>query len=131
LREFSLDEIPQLLNVLRGQMSIVGPRPETPEYTDELPTWAREKLQFRPGCLSMPLIHGRNELSWNERNQLELYYVRNYSLWLDLKLFFCGVWTMLITRRGVYSPGEIGVPVFGRHEKDVANTTSYQTLTKE
>jgi len=131
LREFSLDEIPQLLNVVRGQMSIVGPRPETPEYTDELPTWALEKLGFRPGCLSLPLIHGRNELPWTERNQLELYYVRNYSLWLDLKISFRGIWTMLVTRRGVYSPGEIGVAVFEQSTKDRATPASYQTLTKE
>jgi lipopolysaccharide/colanic/teichoic acid biosynthesis glycosyltransferase len=130
LREFSLDELPQLLNVLFGQMSIVGPRPETPEYTDELPAWALEKLRLRPGCLSMPLIHGRNELPWEERNKLELYYVQNYSLSLDLKIFFRGIWTMLVTRRGVYSPGEIGT-AFEQLEKNAVSSASYQTLSKE
>jgi len=104
LREFSLDELPQFFNVLRGDMSLIGPRPETTEYTAELPEWARAKLQMRPGCLSLGLIHGRNELPWKERNELDVFYVQNYSLLLDLKIFFLGVWTMLVTRRGVYSP---------------------------
>jgi len=131
LREFSLDEIPQLFNVLRGEMSIVGPRPETPEYTDELPQWALEKLQLRPGCLSMSLIYGRNELPWQTRNELDLHYVRNYSLLLDLKIFFRGIWAMLVTRRGVYSPGKAHVAAFGDRAKGAASTAGYQTFTKE
>jgi undecaprenyl phosphate N,N'-diacetylbacillosamine 1-phosphate transferase len=130
LREFSLDELPQLLNVLVGHMSIVGPRPETPDYTDELPVWALEKLRFRPGCLSMPLIHGRNELPWEERNKLELYYVQNYSLGLDLKICCRGIWAMLVTRRGVYSPGEIGT-VLEQCKENSISSASYQTLRKE
>lgn len=131
LREFSLDEIPQLLNVLRGDMSIIGPRPETPQYTDELPAWALEKLRLRPGCLSMSLIHGRNELSWQVRNELDLDYVRNYSLLLDLTIFFRGVWAMLVTRKGVYSPGAGDVGVFKVREEEVVAVTNYQTFDKE
>ena len=125
------NEIPQLFNVLRGEMSIVGPRPETPEYTDELPEWALEKLQLRPGCLSMSLIYGRNELPWQTRNELDLHYVRNYSLLLDLKIFFRGIWAMLVTRRGVYSPGKAHVAAFGDRAKGAASTAGYQTFTKE
>jgi colanic acid biosynthesis glycosyl transferase WcaI len=131
LREFSLDEIPQLLNVLRGDMSIIGPRPETPEYTDELPAWALEKLRLRPGCLSMSLIHGRNELPWRVRNELDIDYIRNYSLLLDLTIFFRGVWAMLVTRRGVYSPGNLGANVSKAREEDAVDVTSYQTFNKE
>ncbi len=131
LREFSLDEIPQLFNVLRDDMSIIGPRPEKPEYTEELPAWALEKLQFRPGCLSLPLIHGRNELPWRERNELDLYYVRNYSLWLDVKILVLGLWAMLVTKKGVYSPGDIGAAVFQRAVKDTASPAGHQTFTKE
>lgn len=130
LREFSLDEIPQLLNVLRGDMSIIGPRPETPQYTDELPAWALEKLRLRPGCLSMSLIHGRNELPWKVRNQLDLDYVRNYSLLLDLRIFFRGIWAMLVSRKGVYSPGEVGASVFKAREEAIG-VTNYQTFNKE
>ena len=104
LREFSLDETPQLFNVLRGEMSIVGPRPEKPDYTAELPAWAHEKLKFKPGCLSLTLIHGRNELSWAERNVLDIVYVRDFSLWLDLTILVLGLWTMFFNRKGLYSP---------------------------
>jgi lipopolysaccharide/colanic/teichoic acid biosynthesis glycosyltransferase len=104
LREFSLDEIPQLFNVLRGDMSVVGPRPEKPDYTEELPAWALEKLQVRPGCLSLTLIKGRNELPWATRNELDIVYVRNYSLALDTKILVLGLWAMFVNRKGLYSP---------------------------
>jgi len=110
LREFSLDELPQLLNVLRGDMSVIGPRPEKTDYTQDLPDWAREKLRFRPGMLSLSLIRGRNELSWEQRNELDVYYVRNYSLWLDVQILLLGVWTVLVTRRGAYSPVKLSDP---------------------
>jgi lipopolysaccharide/colanic/teichoic acid biosynthesis glycosyltransferase len=110
LREFSLDELPQLVNVLTGDMSLIGPRPEKTDYTKELPDWALVKLRVRPGCLNLPLIEGRNELSWEERNRLDVYYVENYSLALDLKILFAGAWSMLVTRRGVYSPGQMPCP---------------------
>jgi lipopolysaccharide/colanic/teichoic acid biosynthesis glycosyltransferase len=106
MREFSLDELPQLVNVLRGDMSLIGPRPEKTDYTAELPQWALAKLQVQPGCLNLPLIYGRNELSWEERNRLDVFYVENYTFALDLKILLLGAWSMLVTRRGVYSPGE-------------------------
>ena len=79
----------------------------------------------------MSLIHGRNELPWQVRNRLDLDYVRNYSLLLDVTIFFRGVWAMLVTRRGVYSPGEVGASVFKAREEDTVDVTSYQTLPKE
>jgi lipopolysaccharide/colanic/teichoic acid biosynthesis glycosyltransferase len=132
LREFSLDELPQLFNVLAGEMSIIGPRPEKPDYTEELPSWALEKLQFRPGCLSLPLIHGRNDLPWVERNKLDVFYVRNYTLWLDLRILVKGLWSMFVTRAGVYCSAERSadaiVPQI--HEKKVEAVVS-QSFTKE
>ena len=79
----------------------------------------------------MSLIHGRNELPWQVRNELDLDYVRNYSLLLDLTIFFRGVWAMLITRKGVYSPGEVGASVFNARAEDAVDVTRYQTFPKE
>jgi len=79
----------------------------------------------------MSLIHGRNELPWRVRNELDLDYVRNYSLSLDLTIFFRGVWAMLVTRKGIYSPGEVGASVFNARAEDAVEVTSYQTLPKE
>jgi lipopolysaccharide/colanic/teichoic acid biosynthesis glycosyltransferase len=92
-------------------MSIVGPRPEKPDYTEELPVWALEKLGFRPGCLSLTLIHGRNELSWLARNELDIVYVRRFSLALDAKILVLGLWTMFVNRKGLYSPVRPAAPV--------------------
>jgi len=86
----------------------------------------------RPGCLSMSLIHGRNELPWRRRNELDVEYVRKYSLSLDLRIFFQGIWTMLVTRRGVYSPGEFGTaPVIQELDKDGTSSVRYETTIKE
>jgi len=132
LREFSLDETPQLFNVLRGDMSIVGPRPEKPDYTAELPGWALEKLRFKPGCLSLTLIHGRNELPWAERNQLDIAYVRGFSLWLDAKIMVRGVWTMFVNRKGLYSPPKpLATVTLEPFEKLVDPIAHHQTASKE
>ena len=132
LREFSLDETPQLYNVFRGDMSIIGPRPEKPDYTAELPEWALEKLQFKPGCLSLTLIHGRNQLSWAARNELDIVYVRDFSLWLDLKILVLGLWTMFVARKGLYSPVRpAGQMKLGTSENHSETMIQNQSATKE
>jgi len=84
LRRWALDELPQLWNVLRGEMSLVGPRPTLPEQVEQYGPHERRRLQVRPGLTGWAQIHGRNALSWPERIDLDVWYVRHRRLLLDL-----------------------------------------------
>jgi len=86
LRRTSLDELPQLWNVLRGDMSYVGPRPVPVEEADHLEPWQRRRLSMKPGITCLWQVSGRNELTWEEWIRLDLEYIDNWSLWLDLKI---------------------------------------------
>ena len=101
LRRFSLDELPQIFNILKGQMSFIGPRPDLPEHLSIYTAIEALKLEVRPGMSGLAQVMGRNELSWKERLQFDIKYVREYSLALDLKIL---VLTMLrlCSGRGVY-----------------------------
>lgn len=86
LRQSSLDELPELFNVLKGDMSLVGPRPLLVEY---LPLYSKEQMrrhEVRPGITGYAQINGRNNISWAKKFELDVYYVKNYSLGLDLKI---------------------------------------------
>jgi exopolysaccharide biosynthesis polyprenyl glycosylphosphotransferase len=89
LRKTSLDELPQLVNVLKGEMSIVGPRPERPEFLEQLkdtvPFWTRRHL-VKPGITGWAQVLGRDEIPWEERFRLDAWYVDNWSLWLDARI---------------------------------------------
>lgn len=84
LRKTSLDEIPQLWNVLKGDMSLVGPRPLLMEYLNLYSKEQKKRHQVKPGITGYAQIHGRNLLSWKKKLELDVYYVENYNLWLDL-----------------------------------------------
>jgi sugar transferase EpsL len=86
LRASSLDELPELLNVLLGQMSLVGPRPLPVGYTEKYNTVQRRRLEVKPGITGWAQVNGRNQTTWDERFAHDLYYVENQSLWLDLKI---------------------------------------------
>lgn len=86
LRRLSLDELPQLLNVLRGDMSLVGPRPPIPYEVEIYERWHRKRLDMKPGLTGLWQVSGRNRLSFEEMVQLDLFYIENWSLWLDLKI---------------------------------------------
>jgi lipopolysaccharide/colanic/teichoic acid biosynthesis glycosyltransferase len=101
LRLWTLDEIPQLINVLRGEMSIVGPRPWVPEQAALCDTSARVRFDVRPGMAGWAWIHGRNRLEWQERINLDVWYVRNWSLALDFRIL-ARAFVMLFRRDGVY-----------------------------
>jgi lipopolysaccharide/colanic/teichoic acid biosynthesis glycosyltransferase len=101
LRRWSLDEIPQLINVLKGDMSLVGPRPDLPFQVAEYDGKAKRRLAVRPGITGLAQIAGRNELSFAERRELDLEYIKNYSLWLDLKILLATP-IVVLSGRGLY-----------------------------
>jgi lipopolysaccharide/colanic/teichoic acid biosynthesis glycosyltransferase len=103
LRRWSLDELPQLWNVLRGEMSLVGPRPMFLEVASRYPEREARRLQMRPGITGLAQVSGRNSISWNERVELDLAYIDRYSLWLDLKIVLATL-PVVLTGEGVYGP---------------------------
>jgi len=102
LRRFSLDELPNLANVLRGEMAIVGPRPTVQEQVDRYTDRQRRRLDVKPGITGWAQINGRTSLSWPERIELDVWYVEHRSLWLDLKIL-ARTARMLATGHGLYS----------------------------
>jgi exopolysaccharide biosynthesis polyprenyl glycosylphosphotransferase len=86
LRRLSLDELPQLLNVLRGDMSVVGPRPPIPYEVEKYELWHRKRLDMKPGITGLWQVSGRNRLSFDEMVRLDLFYIENWSIWLDAKI---------------------------------------------
>lgn len=86
LRRLSLDEAPQLLNVLRGDMSVVGPRPPIPYEVEAYEVWHRKRLDMKPGVTGLWQVSGRNKLSFEEMVKLDLFYIENWSLLFDLKI---------------------------------------------
>jgi lipopolysaccharide/colanic/teichoic acid biosynthesis glycosyltransferase len=101
LRRFSLDELPQLWNILRGDMSFVGPRPAVPEEVEQYEDWQRRRLRMRPGLTCTWVLEGRNHVDFNRWMQLDLTYIDNWSLWLDFKIFLRTI-PIVLSGRGAY-----------------------------
>lgn len=114
LRSTSLDELPQFWNVLRGDMSLVGPRPLLTQYVPLYDDVERRRLSVRPGITGWAQINGRNAISWSEKFALDVWYVDNMSVWLDIKILFLTVKTAL-KREGVSAAGEATMPAFTGH----------------
>lgn len=111
LRSSSLDELPELWNVLKGDMSLVGPRPLLMEYLPlYLPEQAR-RHEVRPGVTGWAQVNGRNAISWDEKFVLDVWYVDNQSLWLDLKIIWFTI-RQVIKRDGISSAGEATMSKF-------------------
>ena len=111
LRSFSLDELPELVNILRGEMSFVGPRPLLMEY---LPLYSAEQLRrhnMRPGLTGWAQVNGRNAADWPTRLSMDVWYVDHWSLWLDLRILVLTVWKV-VKREGVNQPGHPTVEKF-------------------
>jgi lipopolysaccharide/colanic/teichoic acid biosynthesis glycosyltransferase len=102
LRDKGLDELPQFLNVLAGDLSLVGPRPTVPSQVAKYDDRQRRRLDVRPGMTSMPVIVARNRLPWREKIELDLHYIERWSLWLDVKIMVATVWVALSTREGEF-----------------------------
>ena len=101
LRRWSIDELPQLWNVLRGEMSIVGPRPAFFEIASKYSTEQVRRLAMRPGLTGLAQVQGRNLLTWAERVELDIFYVKHYSLWLDCEIMARTI-PVLFRSEGVY-----------------------------
>jgi len=111
LRRTSIDELPELFNVLKGDMSLVGPRPLLMEYLDRYTPEQARRHEVRPGITGWAQINGRNTLSWEEKFELDVWYVDNLSLWLDLKILVLTIWKVL-RREGISQNGYATMPEF-------------------
>lgn len=121
LRSTSLDELPELWNVLKGEMSIVGPRPLLMEY---LPLYSPEQTtrhNVRPGMTGLAQISGRNAISWQQKFQLDTWYVQHQSLWLDVKIMLKTV-KKVLWREGISAQGEVTAAKFMGNVDEVGNT---------
>jgi len=111
LRSTSIDELPGLLNILRGEMSFIGPRPLLMQY---LPLYSPEQSRrhsVKPGLSGLAQINGRNAISWEEKFRLDLWYVDHQSFWLDLRIFLITIWKV-IRREGINASSEATMPPF-------------------
>ncbi|TAH66999.1 MAG: sugar transferase [Rhodopseudomonas palustris] len=120
LRSTSLDELPELINVIRGEMSLVGPRPLLVEY---LPLYSKEQArrhEVRPGITGWAQINGRNSLSWNEKFSLDVWYVDNQSIRLDIYILLLTLKKVLL-REGISAAGEATMPKFSANTSEHRN----------
>ena len=115
LRSTSLDEMPQLINVLKGDMSIVGPRPMLKEFVELYSPEQARRLEVRPGMTGLAQISGRNELGYEERFKCDVWYVDNHNILVDFKIKFKTIGVMT-KREGVNAPGHVGPSLFQGNE---------------
>ena len=112
LRSTSLDELPELINVVRGDLSLVGPRPLLMKYLDRYTQRQAVRHAVRPGVTGLAQVSGRNVLSWDDKFELDVQYVEQVSLRLDLRILALTVW-QVVARRGVSAQGHATMPEFG------------------
>jgi len=121
LRSLTLDELPELFNVLKGEMSLVGPRPLLVEYRDLYTPEQWRRHEMPPGMAGPVLASGRNLLDWEEKFRLDVWYVDHWSLWLDFQILARTAWKVL-KREGVSAEGHVTVPKFTGRTKILAET---------
>jgi lipopolysaccharide/colanic/teichoic acid biosynthesis glycosyltransferase len=116
LRSSSLDELPGLWCVLKGDMSLVGPRPLLFEYLSLYSDEQYRRHEVRPGVTGWAQVNGRNAISWNDKFKLDVWYVDNRSFWLDLKIIYITVFKV-IHRSNISAPGDVSMPKFKGNRK--------------
>jgi len=105
LRSVSLDELPELINVIKGEMSLVGPRPLITEYMDKYNEEQIRRLEVKPGITGWAQVNGRNTISWEKKFKLDVWYVDNWNLFLDIKIIFLTI-VQVFRREGINEAGE-------------------------
>jgi sugar transferase EpsL len=115
LRSTSLDELPELVNVLKGEMSIVGPRPLLMEYLPLYDTYQKRRMDLKPGITGWAQVNGRNAIPWPEKFKMDIWYVDNQSLWLDLQIIFLTL-KKVVSKEGISHENEISMPKFKGNE---------------
>jgi sugar transferase EpsL len=111
LRSTSLDELPELFNVLKGEMSLVGPRPLLMEYLPLYNSFQKKRMDFKPGITGWAQVNGRNAIGWPEKFKMDIWYVDNQSFWLDIKIIFLTL-KKVISREGISHENEVSMPKF-------------------
>jgi lipopolysaccharide/colanic/teichoic acid biosynthesis glycosyltransferase len=111
LRATSLDELPELLNVLKGDMSLVGPRPLLMRYLPRYTAEQARRHEVRPGITGWAQVNGRNAISWKQKFEYDVWYVDHQSVWLDVRILWKTVWHVL-SRKGISAKGEATVEEF-------------------
>jgi sugar transferase EpsL len=111
LRSTSLDELPGIINVLRGDMSLVGPRPLLLRYLDRYTPEQMRRHDVKPGITGWAQVNGRNAITWEQKFTLDVWYVDHWSFWLDLKIIAMTIWKIL-RREGISQPGEATMEEF-------------------
>jgi len=117
LRSISLDELPELWNILKGEMSFIGPRPLLVEYLPLYNDCQKKRHKVRPGITGWAQVNGRNSTSWSERFELDVWYVENQSFLLDVKIFFMTI-RSVVRREGISAEGEATMPAFKGMKSD-------------
>ena len=116
MRQWSLDELPELLNVVRGDMSLVGPRPLLMSYLERYSPEQMQRHEVLPGITGWAQVNGRNALSWQEKFDLDLFYVQRVGLLLDLRILLKTA-ALVLTGQGISAPGHVTMPEFKGNDK--------------
>lgn len=115
LRKFSIDELPQLFNVVKGDLSLVGPRPLLMEYLELYSPEQERRHEVRPGITGWAQVNGRNTISWEEKFKLDVWYVNHQSFFLDIKIIFLTVYKVF-KREGISQQGHVTIEKFSGHK---------------